>query len=72
MTLRMETDFVPSTFEKRVVEQTKEDVRQRLAGHNLGGLRIVLKKRPGSSGFAFKFFGAPEIVESAKRLLGIY
>jgi hypothetical protein len=68
--LRLETDFVPGPFEKRAVRQTKEDIRQRLQGYDLGFLRIVVKRRPG--GFAFQFFGPAENVEKAKGLLGIY
>ncbi|MEP7015700.1 MAG: hypothetical protein ABI925_09690 [Verrucomicrobiota bacterium] len=70
MTLRFDMDFVPSWLERRVVKQTKEDVKQRLQGHGPGFLRILLKRRkPGR--FAFQFFGEAETVEAAKRLLGI-
>lgn len=68
--LRLETDFVPGVFERRIVQQTKEDIRQRLEGYDLDFLRIVLKRRP--RGLAFQFFGNPETVEKAKGLLGIY
>ena len=68
--LRLETDFVPGIFERRIVRQTKEDIRQRLEGCGLDFLRIVLKRR--RSGLAFQFFGNPETVEKAKGLLGIY
>ena len=68
--LRLEIGFVPSPFERRVVQQTKEDIRQRLQGYDLGFLRIVIKRRPG--GFAFQFFGPTENVETAKRALGIH
>lgn len=57
-------------FERRLVNQTKEDIEQRLQGYDLGFLRIVLKRRPGF-GFAFKFVGPAEAVEQAKSLLGI-
>ena len=67
--LRLKIGFVPGPFEKRVVQQTKEDIRQRLQGYDLGCLRIVIKRRPG--GFAFQFFGPGEDVERAKGLLGI-
>jgi hypothetical protein len=44
-------------------------VLERLQGHELGLLRIVLKKRNGRH--AFQFFGDPNSVEKAKDLLGI-
>jgi hypothetical protein len=44
-------------------------VLERLQGHELGLLRIVLKKRNGR--LAFQFFGDPNSVEKAKGLLGI-
>ena len=68
--LRLEIGFVPGPFERRVVQQTKEDIQQRLEGYDFGFLRIVIKRRPG--GFAFQFFGPTENVEKAKGLLGIY
>ena len=69
--LSIETDFRPGLFERRIVKQTKEDIKQRLQGYDLGFLRIVLKRKPGS-GFSLKFLGPDECVDKAKGLLGIY
>jgi len=67
--VRLETGFKPRWFERNLIQQTKNDVLQRLEGHRLGFLRIVLKKRDG--GLAFQFFGDSSSVEKAKGLLGI-
>jgi hypothetical protein len=68
--VHFETAFRPRFFERNIIRQTKDDVRRRLAGHELGLLRIVLKKRNGH--IAFQFSGEPTSVEKAKDLLGIY
>ena len=67
----IEVGFNPHPFEKTLIEQTKEHIRSRLAGANISRLKIVLKKRPGSQ-IAFQFFGDPDGVDKARRLLGIY
>jgi hypothetical protein len=67
----IEVGFKPHPFEKTLIEQTKEHIRNRLAGADINRLKIVLKKRPGSQ-IAFQFLGDPEGVDKAKRLLGIY
>jgi hypothetical protein len=67
--VHLETGFKPRWFERNIIRQTKSDVLERLQGHELGLLRIVLKKRNGR--LAFQFFGDPNSVEKAKGLLGI-
>ena len=69
--VHLETGFRPKLLERNIIRQTKNDVRQRLQGYDLGALRIVLKR--GRAGkFAFQFFGDSNSVEKAKGLLGIY
>jgi hypothetical protein len=67
--VHLEMGFKPGLFERNMIRQTKNDVLERLQGHKLGLLRIVLKKRNGR--LAFQFFGDPNSVEKAKGLLGI-
>jgi hypothetical protein len=67
--VHLEMGFKPGLFERNMIRQTKSDVLNRLQGHKLGLLRIVLKKRNGR--LAFQFFGDPNSVEKAKGLLGI-
>jgi len=67
--VRLEIGFKPGWFERKLIRQTKLDIRRRLKGHNFGPLRIVLKKRDGR--VAFQFFGDTGSVEKAKNLLGI-
>ena len=67
--VRLEMGFRPGWFERNLIRQTKDDILRRLQGHELGVLRIVLKKRDGR--VAFQFFGDPNSVEKAKDLLGI-
>jgi hypothetical protein len=67
--VHLEMGFKPRWFERNIIRQTKSDVLERLQGHKLGLLRIVLKKRNGR--LAFQFFGDPNSVEKAKGLLGI-
>ncbi|MFL6514449.1 MAG: hypothetical protein ACJ8M1_05440 [Chthoniobacterales bacterium] len=62
-------DFSPNAFERRMIQQTKEDVQARLRGHELGRLMIVLKK--AGHRVAFQFLGEPEGVDKAKGLLGM-
>jgi hypothetical protein len=68
---KVELGFVPDPFEKRVIQQTKDDIAARLDGHEISQVKIVLKKRPDNQ-IAFQFVGDPDNVEKAKRLLGIY
>jgi hypothetical protein len=70
--VRIEVGFEPHPFEKQIVEQTKEDIENRLNGHEFGRFKIVLKKGHGSQQIALQFLGDPESCEKAKRLLGIY
>jgi hypothetical protein len=70
--IRIDLDFEPHPFERSVVEQTKEDIRNRLNGQEFGAFKIVLKRSPGSQQFAWQFLGDPESCEKARRLLGIY
>jgi hypothetical protein len=67
----IEVGFNPHPFEKTMIEQTKEHIRDRLAGADINRLKIVLTKRPGGQ-IAFQFLGDPDGVDKAKRLLGIY
>jgi hypothetical protein len=68
--VRIELGFEANEFERPIIEQTKEDIRQRLDGQLLDNIKIVLKKRPGNA-IALEFAGDPDSVERAKRLLGI-
>ena len=67
--VRLELGFKPRWFERNLIQQTKGHILGRLEGHDLGLLRIVLKKRNGN--VAFQFFGDAGSVEKAKALLGI-
>jgi hypothetical protein len=67
--VRLEMGFKPRWFERNLVRQTRSDILRRLKGHDLGPLRIILKKRDGR--VAFQFMGDPISVEKAKDLLGI-
>ena len=69
--IRIEADFTPHPFEKSGIEQTKEDIRARLHGHEFARLKIVLKKRMGNQ-IQMQFLGDPQDVEKARRLLGVY
>lgn len=69
--VKIEVGFTPEQYEERMIEQTKEDVQAKLYAHDLGQLKIVLKKRPGSQ-IAFQFLGDADGIDKAKRLLGIY
>ena len=53
--VRLEMGFKPGWFERNLIRQTKNDIFRRLKGHDVGFLRIVLKKRDGR--VAFQFFG---------------
>ena len=67
--VHIETDFRPRFLERKIIRQTKKDVRRRLNGHEFKLLRIVLKKRNGR--FALQFVGDPNSIEKAKDLLGM-
>jgi hypothetical protein len=70
--IRIEVGFDPHPFEKAMVEQTREDIQNRLQQHEFGPLKIVLKKSYGGQQLAFEFVGDPESCDKARRLLGIY
>jgi len=70
--IKIEVGFAPHAFEKAMVEQTKEDIENRLQGHEFGRFKIVLKKPPSSQQIALQFLGDPESCDKARRLLGIY
>lgn len=70
--LRFDVDFTPHPFEKGRIEELKEDIRSRLAGLELGQLRIVLRKRLGSHEITPHLMGDPVAVEQGQRVLGIY
>jgi hypothetical protein len=67
--VHIETDFRPRLFERKMIWQTKKDLRRRLHGHKLNLRRIVLKKHNGR--LKLKFVGDPGSIEKAKGLLGI-
>ena len=69
--IRFEVDFVPHPFEKAGLEQTKEEIRARLEGHEFSRLKIVLKKKIGNE-IELQFSGDPQETEKARRVLGIY
>jgi hypothetical protein len=69
--IRFEVDFVPHPFEKAGLEQTKEEIRARLEGHEFNRLKIVLKKKIGNE-IELQLIGEPQETEKARRLLGIY
>ena len=69
--IRFEVDFVPHELERAGVEQTKDDIRDRLQGHEFARLKIVLRKRIGNE-IELQFIGDPQDTEKAQRLLGIY
>lgn len=70
--VKIEVGFQPHPFDKAMVEQTQQDIQDRLAGHEFGLFKIVLKKSPGSQQTSLQFLGDPESCEKARRLLGIY
>ena len=70
--IRIEVDFQPHPLERQAVEETKEDIRNRLNGHEFGPFKIVLARSPGSRQFALRFLGDPESCDKARRLLGFY
>jgi hypothetical protein len=70
--VRIEVAFDPHPFEKALVAQTQEDIRNRLHGHEFGRFKIVLKKPPQTQQISLQFLGDAESCEKAKRLLGIY
>jgi hypothetical protein len=70
--VRIEVGFEPHPFQKALVEQTQEDIQNRLHGHEFGRFKIVLKKHQGSQVIALQFLGDPESCDKARRLLGIY
>jgi hypothetical protein len=67
--VHIETDFRPRFLERKMIWQTKQDLRRRLRGHELKLRRIVLKKINGR--LKLKFVGDPTSIEKAKGLLGI-
>jgi hypothetical protein len=69
--VKIEVCFAPEGFEKEMVQQTKDDVRAKLQGHDLGRVKIVMKKRPGHQ-LAFQFLGDPDAIDKTKQILGIY
>ena len=69
--VKIEVGFAPEGFEKRMVQQTKEDVMTKLQGLDLGRVKIVFRKRPGHQ-LAFQFLGDPDAIDKTKQILGIY
>jgi hypothetical protein len=70
--VKVEVRFEPHPLEKALVEQTKDDIQNRLHGHEFGRFKIVLKKPPQTQQISLQFLGDAESCEKAKRLLGIY
>jgi len=70
--VRIDVGFEPHPYEKAMVEQTKQDIQDRLTGHEFGRFKIVLKKPPQSQQISLQFLGDPESCDKARRLLGIY
>jgi hypothetical protein len=70
--VRIEVGFEPHPYEKALISQTHEDIRNRLHGHEFGRFKIVLKKPPHTQQITLQFLGDPESCDKAKRLLGIY
>ena len=69
--VKIEVGFAPEGFEKRMVQQTKDDVIAKLQGLDLGRVKIVFKKRPDHQ-LAFQFLGDPDAIDKTKQILGIY
>ena len=69
--IQFEVDFVPHAFEAAGIEETKEDIRNRLQGHEFSRLEIVLRKRIGNE-IELQFIGDPQDTDKARRVLGIY
>jgi hypothetical protein len=69
--VNIEVGFEPHPFEKPALKQVKEDIENRLQGHEFGRFKIVLKKAFGTHQIACHFVGNPESCEKAKRLLGL-
>ena len=68
---KIELDFVPTgAFERRLVYQIQDDIRARLEGHDITGIKIVLTKSRYNQ-IAFDFVGDPENIDKAKRLLAV-
>jgi len=70
--VKIEVGFVPHAFETALVEQTKDDIQNRLHSHEFGRFKIVLKKLHASHAISLQFLGDRESCEKARRLLGIY
>ena len=69
--VKIEVGFTPEGFEKRIVQQTKDDLMAKLQGLDFGRVKIVFKKRPGHQ-LAFQFLGDPDAIDQTKQILGIY
>jgi hypothetical protein len=67
--IKIELGFEPHPFEKAMIEQTREDIQNRLSGHEFGRFKIVLKKPPGSQQISLQFLGDPESETPAGHLL---
>jgi hypothetical protein len=69
--IRFELDFEPHPFERPLIEQTKNDVRNRLIGHSISRLLVTLRKAFGSNNIVLHLRGDDEDVRKASRLLGL-
>jgi hypothetical protein len=63
--------FEPHSFEKGTIEQIKNDVRARLAGHEFARLSIALLKDFRRE-ITMQFRGDEQEVAKARRILGAY
>ena len=64
-------EFQPHPYEKQQIELTKDELRNRLAGHDIQRVKIMLRKLPGNQ-MTFAFRGDPDNVAKVQRVLGIY
>jgi hypothetical protein len=69
--IRFQLDFEPHQFERPLIEQTKDEVRNRLEGHSISRLFVTLRKAFGSSNIQLHLRGDDEDVRKASRLLGL-
>jgi len=69
--IRFELDFEPHPFERPLIEQTKNEVRDRLQGHSISRLLVTLRKAFGSRDILLHLRGDEEDVLKARRLLGL-
>lgn len=67
--IRFELDFEPHPLERPLIEQTKDEVRNRLQGHSISRLLVTLRKAFGSSDILLHLGGDEQDVLKARQLL---